>query len=356
MRIHTGLASLMLSLATILSHAAAPTSQPLRVDINSEGRRDMRTVGWNNWRPTDGSMRQSFGDITVSLRASGAGGEVGLKGSKAIVIDGVTLGADAAVATGESPVMEVQIEGLGTGIHSFVGYHHSISGDDETPYAVSVGDQMIRGIKPTKNVHHNDEVASSYVEFEAKKDQPVVIRIAARDGKRVLLSGFAIDVANPRKKALKPIPVDHERHADGDDGKILLKWTPSNSAVSHNVYLVSDLDADTAARKLAAATRATDGCLANVESDSYSAPIERNNSLLHYAWRVDSVDASGKRHTWRCLALSCTPSRVSDCRRIRTVRHRRTRRTRIARHQSQRLWPWFSPSGGRIDGATHGRL
>ena len=235
----------MLCLATTLSHAAAPTSQPLRVDINSEGRRDMRTVGWHNWQPTDGSMRQSFGDITVSLRASGPGGEVVLKGSKAIVIHGVTLGADAAVVSGESPVMEVQIEGLANGRHSFVGYHHSISDDDGTPYTVSVGDRMVQGIKPTKNARHNDEVASSFVEFEATADQPTLIRIAAKDGKRVLLSGFAIDVASPRKKALKPFPVDHERHADGDDGKILLTWTPSNSAVSHNVYLVSDLDADT---------------------------------------------------------------------------------------------------------------
>ena len=112
-------------------------------------------------------------------------------------------------------------------------------------------------------------------------------------GKRVVLSGFAIDVADPHKKAIKPFPADRARHADGDDGKMLLTWTPSHSAVSHNVYLVSDLDPDKAARKLAAATRDSDGCLASVASSSYSAPIEKHNSLLHYAWRVDSVDANG---------------------------------------------------------------
>jgi hypothetical protein len=188
--------------------------------------------------------------------------------------------------------MEVQIEGLAKGRHSFVGYHHSISGDDEMSYAVSVGDRMIRRIKPTKNVHHNDEGASSFVEFEATADQPTLIRIAASDGKREVLSGFAIDVVDSRKKALKPFPADRARHADGDDGEMLLTWTPSNSAVSHNVYLVSDLDAETAARKLAAATRDSAGFLASVESSSYSAPIEKNDSLLHYAWRVDSVDAN----------------------------------------------------------------
>lgn len=293
MNIPTALLSLMLSLSTALLHADAPTSEPLRVDINSEGRRDMRTIGWQNWRPTDGAMRRSFGDISVSLRAVGAGGEIGVKGSKAIVIHGVTLGADAVVATGESPVLEVQIDGLTTGKHSFVGYHHSMSRSDDT-YTISVGDQIVRGIKPTRDAGHNDEVASSFIEFDATKDQPVVVRIAATHGTCVYLNGFAIDVIDPRKKARKPWPPDLARHADGDDSQILLKWTPSYSAVRHNVYLVSDSDADTATRKLAASTIASDGFRASVEGSSYLAPIEKNNSLLHYVWRVDSIDASGK--------------------------------------------------------------
>ena len=181
MKIYIALASLILSFATTLLHAAAPAGQPLRVDINSEGRGDMRTVGWQNWRPTGEAMRRTFGDITVSLRASGAGSQIGLHGSKAIVIHGVTLGADAAVVAGESPIMEVQIEGLASGEHSFVGYHHSISGD-EGKYTVSVGDRVLRGIQPSTNAHHNDEVSSCFVEFEATAGQSTLIRIAAKDG------------------------------------------------------------------------------------------------------------------------------------------------------------------------------
>ncbi len=49
-----------------------------------------------------------------------------------------------------------------------------------------------------------------------------------------------------------------------------------------------------AERKLAAATKDSEGFLASVKGGSYSAPIVANNSLLHYAWRVDSVDAKGK--------------------------------------------------------------
>lgn len=290
---HTMIALLMMSLTATLLHADLQRGQPLRVDINSEGRKDMRTVGWHNWRPNGEAMRQSIDDVTVSLRAGNAGGKVSLKGSKAIVVHGVTLGADAAVATGESPMLEVRIEGLAAGKHTFVGYHHSIGGDEGT-CTVSIGNRKMTGIKPSRNARHNDEIATSYVKFEATAGQPTVVRISAIDGDRVLLSGFALDIADPRKKALKPFPADQERHADGDDGKVMLTWTPSKSSASQNVYLVSDLDADTASLRLASATKDSDGFLASVEGGSYSAAVEKNNSLLHYAWRVDTVDASGE--------------------------------------------------------------
>ena len=40
---------------------ASTGAAPLRVDINSEARADMRTPGWENWQPSDGNMSQSFG-------------------------------------------------------------------------------------------------------------------------------------------------------------------------------------------------------------------------------------------------------------------------------------------------------
>lgn len=265
----------------------------LRVDINSEGRADMRTVGWENWQPSGGDMSQSFGNVTVTLRAGSDGGSVSFSGNKAIVIHGVTLGADGAVASGGNPaMMEVQIEGLAAGPHTFVGYHNALGGGPST-YTVSAGDRKVEGIEPSKDPRHNDEVGTSFIEFEARASRPVVIRIAAVSGDRVLLNGFAIDVSDPHKKALKPLPEDHERHADGDDGKVQLTWTPSGSAVSQDIYMVSDRDPVVAERELAAAAKDSSGFLASVKGGSCSAPIVINNSILHYAWRVDSVDAKG---------------------------------------------------------------
>jgi hypothetical protein len=253
----------------------------------------MRTVGWHNWQPSGGNMSQSFGGVTVTLRAGGEGGTVSLMGKKTIVVHGVTLGADAAIATGgKSAVMEVHLEGLAPGAHTFVGYHHALGGDAGT-YTVSASGRRAEGVKPSGDARHNDEVGTSFIEFEAQAGQPAVIRIAATSGNRVLLSGFALDVTDPHKKALKPLPADYERHADGDGGKVNRTWTPSDSAAGEHIYMVSDLDPEAAERKLVSATKDSEGFLASVKGGSYSAPIVANNSLLHYAWRVDSVDAEG---------------------------------------------------------------
>jgi hypothetical protein len=273
----------------IIGHQCLAGAEPLRVDINSENRADMRTVGWENWRPSGDEMSRSFGDVTVTLRASGNGGSVRLFGSKPLVVNGVTVGADGAVATGGKPVvMEVQLEGLAPGPHTFVGYHHTLNGDAGV-YTISAGNREVEGIETSRESRHNDDVGTSFIKLEAKAGQPVVIRIAAASGDRVILNGFALDSTNPHKKALKPNPTNYERHADADSGKIELTWTPSDSAVKHHVYMASDIVIEDAQRKLAAKTKS----LASVKGGFCAAPIVPNNSLLHYVWRVDSVDAKG---------------------------------------------------------------
>jgi hypothetical protein len=277
------------------SLAAVPArSAPLRVDINSGGRTDMRTVGWENWLPSDTNPSQTFGEVTVTLRAGSEGGSIGLKGNKTLVRQGVTVGADGAIAAGGRPaVMEVQFDGLRAGPHSFVGYHHALGGG-AGPYIVSVGNRRAEAITPSTNPSHNDEVGTSFIQFEARANRPVVIRIAASSGDQVILNGFVLDVSDPRKKALKPVPADLERHADGDKGRVALGWTPSESAVSHQVYLVSGRDPEDALRKLEAATPDTAGHRVSIPGSTFTAHVEANNSLRHYAWRVDSVDADGK--------------------------------------------------------------
>ncbi len=283
---------------TWIAVVAVPSeANSLYVDINSEDRQDMRSVGWENWRPSGRDMSQSFGDIIVSLRSGGSNGSIGLTGKKSLVVHGITVGADGAVVTGSKPaIMEVHLEGLAPGPHTFIGYHHTFDGNEDT-YTVSAGGRKVEGIRTSRQPRHNDEIATSFIEFQAMEGHPIVIRIATVDGDRVILNGFALDASDPRKKTLNPMPQNYERHANGDTGMVSLTWTPAKSAVEHHVYMVSDMDPETARRKLAEATKP----LASVKGGSYAAPIVPKNSLLHYAWRVDSVDAQGnvtRGDTW----------------------------------------------------------
>lgn len=274
-------------LIVIAIAAISSGANPLRVDINSTTRADMCTVGWENWLPQGDVFSRPFGDVTVSLSAGG-GGAVKLSGSKSQIVHGLTIGADGAVAAGTNPtVMEVRFEGLAAGPHTFVGYHHVFNGTPGT-YTVSTGDRKTEDIQASIKASHNDAIATSFIEFQAQTGEPVVIRITATQGDCVILNGFALDVTDPAQKARIPIPTDYERHADGDTGKITLSWTPAKSAVEHYVYMVSDSDPEAACRKLATTKK-----LASVKDDSYTTPIAANDSLLHYAWRVDSVDDKG---------------------------------------------------------------
>ncbi|HOL31363.1 MAG TPA: hypothetical protein PK052_05215 [Anaerohalosphaeraceae bacterium] len=280
------LSAVILVLTAVLT--VSSVANPLRVDINCDSRQDMRTEGWENWCPAGGDMKRSFGNLTVSLRAPS--GSIELSGNKSLVVNGITVGADGAVAAGVKPaVMELQIEGLAAGPHTFVGYHHAFQ-NAAGIYSVSIGDRKAGGIKTTSGqLQHNDETAASFIEFEARSGEPVVVRITALDGDCVILNGFALDTSDPNKKALKPQPANYERHANGDDGKVTLSWTPAQSAVSHNIYMAWDLQADAAVSKLDTAAKP----LASVSGSSYSASIVPHNSLLHYAWRVDSIDNKG---------------------------------------------------------------
>ena len=73
-------------------------TMPLKVDINSEGRSDMKTYGWEKWRPDSNSPVGSFGDIQVEISGGHPDDRLELKGNKALVAAGTTVGADGIVS------------------------------------------------------------------------------------------------------------------------------------------------------------------------------------------------------------------------------------------------------------------
>jgi len=262
---------------------------PLRVDINANGRSDMRTEGWQNWFPSsDETLSQRFGDIKVTLKPGDPEKPVQLFGNKAWVVDGVTLGADGARVSGAGrAIMEIVLEGLSAGEHRFVGYHH-FPGSQTAVCLVHAEGNSSFTTQVSQRAMHNDEVAQSYVAFVAKEGTPVVLRLEPVDSDSVVLNAFALDVSNPHKKALMPTPRDLERHANGDDGKVLLSWKAADGVVRHQVYVVSDRDPQIAESKLKEVSPHE-----QVTGNEFALEVSRD-SLLHYAWRVDSVDEDGK--------------------------------------------------------------
>ena len=263
----------------------------------------MRTEGWENWNPTEENMSQKFGAITVTLRATTIAGTIDLQGSKAVVANGSTLGADGVVVSGKSSAeIEIQLDGLTPGKHTFTGYHHDLGESPGTYTIAADAGSKTKGFQPSTEARHNDDVGTTFITFDAKPDQPVLVRIATGNGKRVVLSGFALNLSDPRLKALKPIPSNLERHANGDDGNVRLSWVSPSSAVAHHIYMVSDPDPADAEREIKAAKNDSNSFLGSVSGNSYRAPVVPNDSLRHYAWRVDSVDDHGnitKGDVWK---------------------------------------------------------
>ena len=254
----------------------AAFATPIRVDLNANDRADMRTPGWQNWIPSPDDTTRTYGDVKVSLR--GLEGPIRLSGKKSLVVDGVTVGADGVVA---SRAIEIAIEGLTPGWHSFVGYHHAVEGGADQSFLVSAGGLATGELKPMAEVRHNDEVRSSFLKFKVESHQPVLIEVRSLSAGQVWLNGFALDLSDPDRKALKPVPADGERHADGDAGRVELSWSPSRSAVLHHVYFASGRSRHEAERKLAAANtrdafvKSTDdsACSVAVPADSLRRPL-----------------------------------------------------------------------------------
>ncbi|MDQ8179146.1 hypothetical protein [Pelagicoccus sp. SDUM812005] len=256
----------------------------------------METDRWENWRVAEGATSRRFDGVEVALRAGVKGGQLEFVGNKAAVVNGLTLGADAVVASGgESSVLELELRGLQPGRHTFTGFHSAMGRAAPAMYSIWVDDSRVGEVAPATQPTVNDDLATSFVSFEAKKGKSVVVRIAAEGAGSVVLNGFAIDDNDASKRALKPTPANFERHANGDSGSVKLQWAPAESAVTQNVFITSDKDPEEAVRRLSLAEKHSDSFFNSIQNGgSMSVPIEPNNSLLHYAWRVDSIDQYGK--------------------------------------------------------------
>ncbi|MBN1362731.1 MAG: hypothetical protein JW993_19185 [Sedimentisphaerales bacterium] len=281
------------------SPAQAAQLTPLRVDVSPDFRRnDTGAPNWQEWQVPNGrAATRKFGSVSVTLRQGTASGSA-LEGQwyKKALAAGACMACDGVFVT--DGAIEVVLEGLEAGPHTLVTYHNSIWDGDVGPYTVSVdGEPQVRGLVASCQVTVDDDVASAFVAFEARPGQPVVVRVESEGtggAKNTILNAFEIDAQDPRRQACKPAPFHGDLHADGDSGAVQLSWTPAAGAVRHRVYVASNRDPEVAASALAVAEPSSSLLVDTVESARCSADIVDNDSLLHYCWRVDEIDANGR--------------------------------------------------------------
>jgi hypothetical protein len=255
-----------------------------KIDIGQKNdRRDVLTKTAENWIITDGpAATQRIGGVTFALRPGATGGTLAGALWKGGIDTGATLATDGVTVKGASGPAELQLTltGLAPGRHSLTTYHNFTSQNDSGRYSLAVdGVLKAPAIVPPRRVASDYDAATTFVEFEAVADKDVVVTLKAQGpGDTLILNGLLLDGIDPAKQIGKPLPIGNDEHVAE---KPALTWRPAASALSHDVYLGTSLDA------VAKATHASPEFKGNLKDAAF--PTTADDSWLDYYWRVDEI-------------------------------------------------------------------
>ena len=264
------------------------------------GRSDTATPGWHEWQVTDGATAtKEFDNVRVTLRAVAENDAptAALKGvwNKKGLARGATMATDGVLVEGGD--LEIQIDGLPPGPHTVVTYHNTLDKESKGTYTLqNAGNQSCNEprvqVSPSYDAASNADVNTAFLTVESVATEPVIVRIVGDDS-AVILNGFAIDSPDPHHQASRPLPANGDGHVPVEDGSLQLQWEPAESAVKHEVYFASAATSAAAFDTIAAATPDAPAHVATIAATRLPVFLDRPESLLHYAWRVDSVDDAG---------------------------------------------------------------
>lgn len=279
--------------ASLLSPVCA--DDPVRIDLSAAtGRSDAKTFPWNNWEVQRAQqVTKELSGLNVTLRSDG--GELTGFLHKPGLATGATLASDGVRSDG---AIEVVLGGLSPGRHSLATYHNLVS-KEAAPgeFQLTVGNATSR-TTASHRAAANDSAAANYVEFTVSAGEQVVAKIesAGRQAgvQGVVLNGLEIDAGDPRRRAYRPSPADFDEHADGDGGEITLTWHARESAEKFHVYVATSRDWNQAAASVRKANPQAPEHVKETTSNSLDLKVNPTDSLLHYCWRVDSMDADGR--------------------------------------------------------------
>ena len=273
-------------LACVFGAVPASAATPLRVDLNPDnGRKDVLTRGWADWRVGDGATASfKYDHITVRFRAAAKGGakQLGAAMWKGGYDTGATLASDGLVARGGQ--VEMVVSGLPAGRTGIATYHNAFDSQPLGSFSISVdGDVRAGDANLSHRVGNDDDAATAFVKVDAKAGKDIVLTFTPTNGSdTIVINGFVIGGANPVDQACKPFPADLDEHAVENP---TLAWTPAKSAVSHDVYL------GTSRQAVERATRESPEFKSTQNAATF-ATSGLNTSDTYY-WRVDQTNGAG---------------------------------------------------------------
>ncbi len=190
----------------------------IRVDLSPDnGRHDVMTPEWENWRVKDGGeSTENLGAITArTFRASRSkGNSLSTFFWKGGLDTGATLSCDGVSGS----ELQLSLSGLAPGHHTLVTYHNSPDKSAPTIEVSSSGKStMVQSTSRIPNATPLD-AAFAFIEFDAVAGKDAVFTIRTVNGKVAMLNGFAIDVANRPRSPTSRRPGHNDEHGGRESG------------------------------------------------------------------------------------------------------------------------------------------
>ena len=333
----------LLTLMALMFGWSPPShAQLLKVDINNTSRGDNTAPGYQAWNlATDlGSTGQKatrifnnasgnpisctvsqtapvFGTANVILKADwgnkdGDNTSTDPNAGYRLSADGVfTYNSTAGIPYTNGGAFCLVISNLSAGAHTVTTYHNDEWGNHvNTTWhgtnhflsgcVITVDGVTVMTNTPSYYATNDFKCGFAYFNVNAVAGLPMVINFdpdhtSTNNLDFVIVNGFVIDGPSPGTTASGAIPGDGNEHvfANNDSpmpgsagtGYTTLGWTPSEFAVSHDVYF------GTGSNAVATATHAAPEFKGNLATNAWNTATNLDSALAYY-WRIDEIDAT----------------------------------------------------------------
>ncbi len=281
--------------AIIFLIAGAVSASPLKVRVMpQDDRKAYLMPHWENWQWDGSGKPAKFGDISITLSA----GESKIAGvsQKSLLASDLHMAA-AGLSTSDAKsggLIVMTIHGLSPGTHTVATYHNEIRAKVSTAYEISVdGKIVVDKVVPSLEATSDYDISTAYFNVNARQGQDVEIRIQPLDtNASCILNGFEIDMPDPHKRAIKPVPDNDDEHIDPTQP---LTWTAPSSATAHFLYLGTDPDT------VANATPQSPEFKGILHEPKFA--LSDIDHMKTYYWRVDEAESTDatptKGEVWR---------------------------------------------------------